>query len=62
MSIVGASIKEVAVCDKCGAVYTDNENIELVRQEIKAGYAPCPNMSYLSCKGEMKITLQIRQI
>jgi len=45
-------VVERAVCNKCGATYTDKESIEMVRKWIKEGYAPCPN---LSCPGQMEL-------
>ena len=43
------------ICNECGATYTDNESIELVRKWRANSYAPCPN---LSCPGELEIKEQ----
>lgn len=59
MEIVGISIKEKAVCNKCGRIYTDKESIEMVKKWQKGGYSPCP---IIDCPGEMIITLDIKQV
>jgi len=59
LEIVGVSIKEIAVCNKCGNTYTDKGSIEMVRKWIKEGYAPCP---IISCPGEFEITLQFQEV
>lgn len=41
-----------AVCNKCGAAYTDKESIDQVEKWIAEGYAPCPN---ISCPGQLEI-------
>ncbi|GAH24403.1 unnamed protein product [marine sediment metagenome] len=41
-----------AICNQCGATYTDEESIDLAKKWIAQGYAPCPN---LSCQGELEI-------
>ncbi len=44
---------EKVVCDECGAEYTDQKSIDLVKKwNALNDYAPCPN---LSCHGEMAI-------
>ncbi len=44
---------EKAVCSACGAEYTDQESINLVKTWRSTGdYAPCPN---LSCPGQLEI-------
>lgn len=52
----GQSIVEVkqvkAVCNQCGAEYTDTSSIELARRWIAEEYAPCPN---ISCPGQLVI-------
>lgn len=42
----------VAKCNKCGATYDSLEDIDMVRKWIRAGYAPCPN---ISCSGEFEL-------
>ena len=41
-----------AICNQCGATYTDKESIDLAKKWTAQGYAPCPN---LSCSGELEI-------
>ncbi|MBA7693072.1 hypothetical protein ES703_101647 [subsurface metagenome] len=41
-----------AICNQCGATYTDKESIDLAKKWTAQGYAPCPN---LSCQGELEI-------
>lgn len=57
--ICGISLRELAVCQKCGATYRDEESIQLVKKWEAEGYAPCPN---IRCPGQMVVTLEIRQI
>lgn len=59
MSIVGISIKEVAICSVCGVRYDDKESMDIVKKGIDTGYAPCPN---ITCKGELSITLDIKEV
>lgn len=59
MDRVGVSIKEKAYCSRCGRSYTDPESVELVKKWQKEGYSPCP---IISCPGEMKITLDIKEV
>ena len=44
--------RTVAICNKCGATYDDSESIDMARKWIRAGYAPCPN---ISCPGELEL-------
>lgn len=47
------AIKEKVVCSKCGAEYTDEDSIKMVKEWLaKGSYAPCPN---LDCFGNMKL-------
>lgn len=41
-------------CNKCGAVYTDEESINMVKKWLAAPdkYAPCPK---LSCDGQLEV-------
>ncbi len=41
-----------AVCRVCGIEYTDQPSIDMVREWIASGYAPCPT---LPCPGEFEI-------
>lgn len=50
---------EKAVCNKCGAEYTDAESIELAKKWTADGYAPCPN---LGCRGQLEIKQLHRQL
>lgn len=43
---------EIVECNRCGAIYDDQESVELVKKWLKDDYAPCPN---LSCPGELAV-------
>lgn len=44
---------EKVVCNECGAEYTDQGSIEMVKKWLVADdYAPCPN---IECQGQMEV-------
>lgn len=46
---------EKLICGKCGAIYRDQESINMAKQwRQEYGYTPCP---MLSCPGELEVTL-----
>ena len=47
------SIMEKVVCNRCGEEYPDKESVDLAKEWIADGYAPCPN---LSCPGELEVS------
>lgn len=50
----GQNIVEAVRCNKCGAAYTDEESVDLVKKWKSEGdgYAPCPN---IPCDGQMEL-------
>jgi len=50
----GENMPECVRCNKCDAVYTDQDCIDLVKKWLAApgGYAPCPD---LSCRGQLEL-------